>query len=186
MIRISIISFLLFCNFSLSFSKEALNEKDSLIFSSCVEKLAESKDLPINQLFVETVKLFVGNSYVSATLEGNYEEKLIVNLREFDCTTLVESALALSLEMKENEPCFVGFKEKLQQIRYRGGKIDGYTSRLHYVTEWIIDNSDILDNVTLDLGGQVVNKPLSFMSSKPHLYPALKDNIQEQEKIKLI
>ena len=40
---------------------------------------------------------FIGVPYVAATLEKSDPEQLVVNLRQMDCTTLVETTLALTL-----------------------------------------------------------------------------------------
>ena len=77
-----------------------------------------------------------GVPYVAKTLEINKEELLIVNLRQLDCLTLVENALALSLCMKNNQADFKNFCRFLRLIRYRQGRIS-YIDRLHYFTDWI-------------------------------------------------
>lgn len=45
-------------------------------------------------------KKLLGRPYVGQTLEINEEEQLVVNLRELDCTTLVETSAALALAEK--------------------------------------------------------------------------------------
>ena len=68
------------------------------------------------------------------------KRKLIVNFTQFDCFTFLETVLALA-------HCFVvgrisprEFRRKLKFIRYRQGIIAGYSSRLHYFTDWLRDN----------------------------------------------
>ena len=82
---------------------------------------------------------YVGTPYVAHTLDVDGPEELILNCDEVDCTTFVEYVLAESLCPKlDNGDISEGvFADKLQQIRYRNGQIDGYTSRLHYITEWV-------------------------------------------------
>ncbi|MBR5689851.1 MAG: DUF1460 domain-containing protein [Prevotella sp.] len=81
-----------------------------------------------------------GVPYVAKTLEINKEERLIVNLRQLDCTTLVENALALTLCMKNNQTNFKDYCRFLRLIRYRNGSVS-YIDRLHYFTDWIEDNT---------------------------------------------
>ncbi|MBR1469884.1 MAG: DUF1460 domain-containing protein [Prevotella sp.] len=81
-----------------------------------------------------------GVPYVAKTLEKNREEQLVVNLRQLDCTTLVETVLALTLCMKNNTPDFAHYCRFLQKIRYRDG-IVSYPDRLHYFSDWIDDNT---------------------------------------------
>lgn len=64
--------------------------------------------------------------------------------------------------------------------RYRGGTLTDYTSRLHYTSEWFSDNErkGVIENITrtqrATLGSKLLTAPVNFMSSHPHLYPALK------------
>lgn len=122
---------------------------------------------------------FVGTPYVAGTLEEGSRETLIVHLDKLDCTTYVETVLALALADKEGKRNFGDFKEALQRIRYRGGKIDGYASRLHYFSDWIEDNErkGIVRERTRDLDGAVPVMPhLNFMSAHPQNYRRLKDD----------
>ena len=77
--------------------------------------------------------------YVSHTLEVNDKEQLVVNLRQLDCTTLVETATALALCAQSGEKSFSSYVRMLTKLRYRNGKLNGYTSRLHYFSDWIED-----------------------------------------------
>ncbi len=84
-----------------------------------------------NPMLSNGLKL-LGVPYVANTLEVNDDEELVINCDQVDCTTFVENVLAMSLcptqgdDMSERD-----FSNNLEQIRYRNGKIDGYTSRLH-------------------------------------------------------
>jgi hypothetical protein len=81
---------------------------------------------------------FLKTPYVAHTLEVNEEEKLVVNFDEVDCTTFVEYVLALALSPVKNGTIDnADYARTLQSIRYRDGKIDGYTSRLHYIADWV-------------------------------------------------
>lgn len=82
-----------------------------------------------------------GLPYVAHTLEVNDTEKLIINLRQLDCTTYVENVLALTLCMKEGAPSFARFCNNIARIRYAVGKRPHYTDRLHYFTSWIEHNT---------------------------------------------
>ena len=96
-----------------------------------------------------------------------------------DCTTFVETVLALSLTDKNGKSDFGSYKQALQCIRYRNGKQAGYASRLHYFSDWIKDNEQkgIVHERTGELGlavSQVLN--LDFMSTHPDNYRQLKNN----------
>ena len=80
-----------------------------------------------------------GIPYVAKTLEYNSEERLVVNLRQLDCTTFVETVLALTRCMYQKTYTFAAYCDNLRQIRYKDGKIN-YPNRLHYFTSWIENN----------------------------------------------
>ena len=83
---------------------------------------------------------FKGRPYVAHTLEVADPERLVVNLRELDCTTLVETVCALALTHRQGSDRFADYCRNLERLRYRGGRMDGYLSRLHYFTWWMHDN----------------------------------------------
>ncbi len=49
-----------------------------------------------------------GVPYVAKTLEKNSQEQLVVNLRQLDCTTYVETVLALARSMAKGQPSLSG------------------------------------------------------------------------------
>ncbi len=126
--------------------------------------------------------------YVASSLEINDEEQLVVNLRELDCLTLVENCMALSRSFQYPVPDFDLFCRELKQIRYRDGIVNGYTSRLHYTSDWISDNvrKNVLEDVTHALGGKRLSVKVSFMSTHPDAYPALKNHPEEVAAIRKI
>ncbi|MBP3827599.1 MAG: DUF1460 domain-containing protein [Prevotella sp.] len=79
--------------------------------------------------------------YVAHTLEPNDQERLVINLRELDCTTFVESAMALTLCVRSGRTTFDDYCRILQKIRYWQGRAPQYIRRLHYFTSWIEDNT---------------------------------------------
>lgn len=85
----------------------------------------------------------MGVPYVGHTLEPFDKERLIVNLRQMDCTTFTENAVTLSLCMKNGLKSFEAFCHILQKIRYQNGDVPCYTRRLHYFTSWILDNTEM-------------------------------------------
>lgn len=125
-------------------------------------------------------KKFIGIPYVPATLEINDEEKLVVNTRQFDCTTFVETVCALFVCKKKGVRDFDGYCHQLRSIRYREGKLSGYESRLHYFSDWIADNQqlgfvkELQEPVPPFTAHQCIIA--HFMSSHPDKYKALKNN----------
>ena len=128
-------------------------------------------------------KSFQGRPYVAHTLDGNETEQLVVDFWAFDCTTFLETTLALSLSRhqltndRDTAQFDRLFRENLTRIRYRNGQIDGFASRLHYFSEWLINNEQkgILQDVTSQIGGIRVTKPVSYMTKCTWKYPRLAD-----------
>ncbi|MBQ9677894.1 MAG: DUF1460 domain-containing protein [Prevotella sp.] len=125
-------------------------------------------------------KKFLGLPYVGHTLENGDEEHLIVNLHELDCTTFVETVLALTLCDKDDQRTFDDYCNNLMRIRYRHGKMTDYTSRLHYFTWWGDDNVEL--GLVRDIG--IMDNPfrgmqtiqINYMSTHPNLYKQLRNH----------
>ena len=128
----------------------------------------------------------IGIPYVAQTLEKNKTEKLVVNTRELDCTTYTETVLALSQCAMNNALSFEDYCNRLQQIRYRGGNIS-YVDRLHYFTDWIIDNQDsgMVEEIQSPAPPFSSPTPIKvyYMSTYSDKYPMLKDHPEWVEKI---
>ena len=88
-------------------------------------------------------KQMLGVPYVAGTLDGNPSEELVVLTDALDCTTFVETVLALCVADKRGESDFESFKKALTDVRYRDGILNGYTSRLHYFSDWIRNNEQM-------------------------------------------
>jgi len=152
--------------------------QDSVLFSAKINQLTQL-DLDDNEdLLVPIGKSFLGTPYVEKTLEMGTKETLVINLRGLDCTTFVENVLAFSLLVKENKQDFESFAKTLKTIRYRDGILDGYSSRLHYFTDWIRNNNkkSLVEDITPYLGGIELQKPIDFMGTHRDLYPFLGDD----------
>ena len=123
---------------------------------------------------------FLGVPYVAHTLEVNDDERLVVNTRQLDCTTFVETVTALKMCAQTGKLSFADYQAVLRQLRYRQGRMAGYPSRLHYFTDWIRDKADM--QLVTDV--QQPNPPftavqtvdVNYMSTHPDAYKALKAN----------
>ena len=160
-------------------------QKDVDNFNEVMTLLAPDRDLPMSELVIKVAKHFLGTPYVSNTLEIE-PERLTVNTRETDCILFVEMCLAMSLTAKDAEPTFEKYVDNLRKLRYRDGKVDGYTSRLHYTSEWIIQGTmrGIFSEVSRECGGSPLDQKFFFMSTHPTAYKQLKDSPKNVEKIK--
>ena len=153
------------------------SESDSIRVENLLQKASR---LPVDSsrtLFF--ARNLLGVLYIANTLDKTDEETLVVHLDKVDCTTFVETVLALSIVDKEGKSDFGSYKQALRCIRYRGGKQNGYLSRLHYFSDWIKDNEQkgVVHERTEELKfavSQILN--LDFMSTHPDNYRQLKNN----------
>jgi hypothetical protein len=79
--------------------------------------------------------------------------------------------------IKSREKSFEAFQRLLRKIRYRKGRLQGYSSRLHYFSDWIHDNQKkgLIRDVTVEIGGRPLRKAMTFMTTNPDRYLALKN-----------
>ncbi len=146
------------------------NPLDSTIFMEKQQVAVQEATLGAKTLAV--AKSFLGAPYVTGTLEGNAREQLVVNLRQLDCWTLVECSLAIA---QTGDGMFDDYLSRLRQLRYWGGTIDGYGSRIHYFTGWLLqaEKSEVLSDLTRDLGGIPYRKKVNYISARPAKYPRI-------------
>ena len=145
---------------------------------------SKSKELILQQ----TAEFFLNAPYVAGTLDKNDTERLVINLREFDCVTFVETVIALANTVVSDDLSFDNFASQLKRIRYRNGVVDGYDSRLHYTSDWIYDNvkKKILSEASLRLGGISETKTIDFMTTHRTAYRLLETDDQMLERIRNI
>ncbi len=149
---------------------------DSVFVETALAEASEAGEGTCFPLFF--ARKFIGRPYVAHTLEVNDDERLVVNMRQLDCTTLVESATALTICAWKGQRTFADYAETLKKLRYRRGLLNGYQSRIHYFTEWILDNASMgfVEEV------QSPDPPFSamqtvdvhYMTDHPSSYKALK------------
>ncbi len=161
---------------------------DTIVFHRYIETFKSKKQSQVGDLMVQTGVFLMDSPYVPKTLEvcGN-NERLVVNLRQFDCETFVESCIALVHTLKSRNQNFSDYCAELKSIRYRNGEITDFSSRLHYFTEWISNNSTKgkVINLTAGFGGKQFYETFDFMSRKPELYPQM-SNPEVRSEIKEI
>lgn len=172
---------------TLSFSQTIdFQPKDTVIFEKYATYIQPFQSQPKELVLQKTAAFFLETPYVGGTLDKNDTEKLVVNLRELDCVTFVETVMALSNSVVSGNLSFDNFVEQLQKIRYRDGILNGYDSRLHYTSDWVYNNQEknILLNISKDLCGVLETKTIDFMSSHQSAYNALKENDNMLQKIR--
>lgn len=158
-----------------------------MLFHKKIAQIKNLRDDTFGDSLIRVAETFIGTPYVEKTLEIGVKESLVINLRGLDCTTFVENVLAFSLLLEKNRTSFEDFATALKTIRYRNGFLDGYSSRLHYFTDWIRNNNEkgFVEDITSELGGEIVEKPINFMGTHRDLYPFLADEANYQKMLQV-
>ena len=187
---------------SVSVSAQTQDEINQAIFDRVYEAVAPKADLPMPELVVEIAKQFLGTPYVASTLEET-PEQLRVFLDKTDCILFVEMCSCFALTVKglrlyqavESEVCQNGYPyvrkdnpsyallcDNIRNMRYRFGIVDGYASRIHYTSEWIMQNRNncVLREYTKSLGEEY-DQQFFFMTSHRDRYKQLADTVQFRE-----
>ena len=184
-------SFILLQAQDVSYTKE-----DSLRVVELLElgaKEYSSKALPQRGSGEGALTLFyarqlMNRPYVAHTLEiKDKEEHLAVNLQSLDCTTLVENCCALALTTSHGSKRWQDYLSWLQKLRYQGGKINGYSSRNHYFSQWIQsgERMRLVKEVEIPANISTAMKlNLTYMSEHPDSYPLLKVSLEERKLIR--
>lgn len=153
-------------------------QKDSLTICRLLD---EARTLPRTTNFpLFFARKFLDIPYVAHTLEINDDERLVVNTRQLDCTTLVETVTALTLCAYRHLFTWRDYLNALTAMRYRHAQIDDYTSRIHYFTEWITLNTEA--GIVTEIQAPdppfsaVQHVNVSYMSTHPKSYKALREH----------
>jgi hypothetical protein len=111
--------------------------------------------------------LFLGVPYKLGPLgegpDGEFDRDPLIRFDAFDCTTFVETVMALSLNSD-----FDSATRTLQKIRYKDGHI-GYATRNHFIElDWVPNNvrSGYLHDITSDVAGRNAVKVRKTISKR--------------------
>lgn len=155
-------------------------KKDIPVAEKIMKELLPYKDSKTTgELMVMAAKKLLGNEYVAGTLEEGDSEDVRVYLSKTDCIIFVETCMNLALTVKQygSKADFEKLCQMVRQSRYRNGQVRCYSDRIHYTTEWIRqgEKRGIVDDITLQAGGQEYDHPINFMTSHYKSYKHLKD-----------
>ena len=163
-------------------------QKDSLTICRLLD---EARTLPRTTNFpLFFARKFLDIPYVAHTLEINDDERLVVNTRQLDCTTLVETVTALTLCAYRHLFTWRDYLNALTAMRYRHAQIDDYTSRIHYFTEWITLNTEA--GIVTEIQAPdppfsaVQHVNVSYMSTHPKSYKALREHPEFVDAIRVM
>lgn len=134
--------------------------------------------LSMSEIIQAIAEQFLGTKYQANLLDRSSHEKLVVTLEQLDCVLFVETVLAIARGVAVEDYSYQTFVDRLQNQRYRNGELPEYCRRLHYFSDWIIDNQTRgnVQDISLDLGGVSQKKTLNFMSKNRQRYPLMVNN----------
>lgn len=164
--------------------------------------------LSMPELVVQVALQLLGTPYVGASLESE-PEQLQVYLDKTDCILFVELSTCMALTLKgkrivqagdgehfvvretpsleDATPGYALLCDNIRNMRYRLGVVDGYASRIHYTSEWLLQNSTngILREYSREIG-QELEQPFYYMSMHPTRYRQLSHDVCELGKIRMM
>jgi hypothetical protein len=133
--------------------------------------------LPIGQLMGKIAMEFKGTPYVGFTLELSRDsESCVVNFKGLDCVTFFEDTLDMARMLKHGKSTPEDLIHEVQFTRYRDGKRTDFASRLHYTTDWFVNNQKkgVIKILTPELpGAQPFTQKVGIMSAHPNHYRQL-------------
>ena len=161
------------------------------VFDRLVSQARERRwsELPIGERIGAIGMALRQTPYVASTLEL-YDDREVcsVDFRGLDCVTFFELALAFARMLKRGERTPDALLAEVTFLRYRGGQLTDYASRLHYLSDWFADNQakGVVRVLTPELpGAERFARRVSFMSTHPAAYRQLKASPDQLAKIAL-
>jgi hypothetical protein len=148
-------------------------------FDRIVKKAAAENwtALPIGELMGKIALELKGTPYVGFTLEvSKDQEYCVVNLKGLDCVTFFEDTLCMARMLKHGKSTPEDLLAEVQFTRYRGGKRGDFTTRLHYTTDWLVDNQEkgVVRILAPELpGAEPFTQKVGIMSQHPENYRQL-------------
>ena len=161
-------------------------DSDTTLINQLLIQGYESGIKDANALIEFYARKLLGTPYVAHTLEGD-EEMLTINIHELDCLTFIETLYSLTRATIDGRYSWRDFAANIENVRYRGGVMGDYSSRIHYISEWIIDNHmrGNLVEITPDLPHcDYMVKNIDYMTTNPDQYRQLKHDSAMVEKIR--
>jgi len=161
-------------------------DSDTIVINQLINKGHGTGLADANALIEFYARQLLGTPYVAHTLEAD-EELLTINIHELDCLTFIETLYALTRVTLDGRYSWRDFAANIQDVRYRGGVMGDYSTRIHYISEWIIDNHvrGNLVEVTPDLPhADYMVKNIDYMTHHTSSYQQLKNDTAMVEKIR--
>ena len=149
------------------------------VFDRILAKALEEKwaGLPIGEAMGRIAKELEGTPYVGFTLELSKDREVCsVNLTGLDCVTFFEDTLGFARMLKKGGRRPADLLAEVTFTRYRGGVLGDFTSRLHYTTDWFVDNEarKVVKILAPEMPGAApFTQKVGIMTQKPQNYRQL-------------
>jgi hypothetical protein len=162
------------------------------VFNRIIKKASSEnwRKLPIGELIGKIAMELEGTPYVGFTLEVSKDaEACVVNLKGLDCVTFFEDSLCMARMIKKGKSSPGDLINEVRFTRYRGGKMGDFTTRLHYTTDWFVDNEKkgVVKILAPELpGAEPFTQKVGIMSEHPENYRQLKAHPELIPKIRRI
>ncbi len=143
-----------------------------------IEILDKAKGLSGAEATMAIINEFMGCSYSDESQEGE-NEALVINVDEVNDRTLLDNVVAMKRTLVSPNPDWRDFVRNLENVRYRKGERSDFASRLHYMADWISDNTykgnvkELTDGLP---SARSTQKSLDRITHEIDLHPALKDS----------
>lgn len=150
---------------------------DTTTITGMLIKAAALRANSPSELIVPIGKMLLDTPYLAGGIEAS-PEKLTIRLDSLDCTTFVETVIAAAQTAYSGRTSWRDFAESLKEMRYRGSNVSGYASRLHYFSDWVVENThrgNLIEATDRIANADHMVRTLDFMSRNREKYPALKD-----------
>ena len=126
------------------------------------KQIKQNLNRPLPQKLLQFSSLFLGHpSSLNGPLgeggQGEFDQDPLYRFDQFDCTTYVETVMALSQSIS-----FSDFEHKINQIRYATGR-PHFFSRNHFISkQWIKSNDKkgFVSDITLKISQEFIGKHL--------------------------
>jgi hypothetical protein len=135
------------------------------------------KKLPVGELMGKVGWELRGTPYVGFTAERWVDREVCsIDLTGMDCVTFYENCLAFARMVKKGKQRPEDMLAEVELTRYRKGIRGDYTTRVHYTSDWLFDNSvkGTVDAITPTLPGvKPFRHKVGYMTAHPDRYRQL-------------
>jgi hypothetical protein len=161
-------------------NKKQVHERAVKRFCEKLNMYAHSKTL--YEIIPGVAKEFLGVQYENAQVDKT--QKINTSLQTMNNFSFVVNTIALSIITQEDNCNYKSFKNTLEMLYYRNGTIEGYSSKLHYFSDWALEQTvnNILVERTRNFDGIPIRFTINYITKRAGSNPAL----ENKEELKLM